>query len=90
MIDRRIIEAFHVYLVELSYLVLAELSVSEVLLYGIGADDAGADAGVRIFDDLRALIANFAELGDPVQKVGVLVAVQLHLVRQRFLEIVSA
>lgn len=90
MIDRRIIEAFHVYLVELSYLVLAELSVSEVLFDGIGADDAGADAGVRIFDDLRALIANFAELGDPVQKVGVLVAVQLHLVRQRFLEIVSA
>jgi hypothetical protein len=90
VIDCRIIEAFHVYLVELPYLVLTELSVSEVLFYGIRADDAWTDAGVGIFDDLRALVANFAELGDLVQKVGVLVAVQVHLVCQRFLEIVSA
>ena len=89
MVDSDIIETLHMDLIKFPWLMLAQLSVSKILFNSIRADDARPESRIRILDVLRALVAYLAELGDLVEKVGVLVAVQIHLVCQRFLEIVS-
>lgn len=90
MVNRGIIQTFDVYLVELSDLVLAELSILEVLLNAIRANNAGAFASIGILDDLGALVADLPELGDAVHKSVLLVAVQLDLVGQALLKIMAA
>lgn len=69
---------------------LAKLSLCEVLLDGLIADDTVPIARVRIFDDLRALVADLSELADLVEHRWILVAGQVHLIGQALLEIVAA
>ena len=69
---------------------LAELSLLEVVFQLIGANDAAVVVLERIFDDVRALVADFAELGYLVDGVRLLPARQLHHVRQALLEVMDA
>jgi hypothetical protein len=75
VVESGLIEALDVELIGLPYVVLAELAVSEVLLDGVGANDAVALSRVGIFDYLGAFVANLAVLGNPVQQALLLVAV---------------
>lgn len=90
MVNRRIIQAFDVYLIELSNLMLAELPILEVLLNAISANNASALTSIRILDDLGALVADLSELGDAVDQPMLLIAVQLYLVGQALLEVMAA
>lgn len=69
MIDSLISQAFDLHLIELSYLMLAKLAIFEILLDGIRTDDAVTVAAIGIFDDLGALVADLAELGDLMEEV---------------------
>lgn len=80
VVDSGISEALDLHLIELPDLVLAQLAILEILLDGIRADDAVSVPAVGIFDDLRALVADLAELGDLVEERGVLVAGEVDLV----------
>lgn len=90
MVNRRIIQAFDVYLIELPNLMLAQLPILEVLLDAIRANNAGTLTGIRILDDLRALVADLTELGDAVHQPMLLVTVQLDLIGQALLEVMTA
>jgi hypothetical protein len=80
MVDRRISQALDLYFIELPDLMLAQLTILEILLDSIRTNDAVSVPAVGIFDDLGALVADLAELGDLVQKGWVLVAMKVDLV----------
>lgn len=85
-----VIETLDVDVLKLPVLMLAELSIGQVLLDGIVADDAGLLVLVRILDDVGALVADLAELADAVGQLGSVAAGELHLVGETLVEIVAA
>jgi hypothetical protein len=66
-----VVEAFDNDVLELSVLVLAKFSVTDILFEFSRAHQAIFDLFVRILDDMGALIAYFAALGDAVDELRV-------------------
>jgi hypothetical protein len=86
----RIVEAFDVYVKEFRVFMLAELSVFDVLLKFLRADEAVFLGLEGVFDDVGTFVANFAILGDSVGAVGVVQAGEFDFVGQTLVEVMPA
>jgi hypothetical protein len=69
---------------------LAQFSIGQILLNGVGTNNTVLFVLVRILDDLGALVADLAELANFMTKVRSHVAGQLYLVGKTLVKVMAA